>query len=69
MNAFSRGDDGAGLLPLQHRGRNLLRIGHVAETRLEDFDAGLFQPLLDLLLQMVGDCGRRSSEGDDVILV
>ena len=54
-DALARGDDGAGLLPLQHRGGDLGRVGQVADARLDHLDAGLDQPLLDLALQVIGD--------------
>jgi hypothetical protein len=54
-DALAGGDDGAGLLALQHRGGDLRRVGEVADARLEHLDAGLRQSLVDLALQVVGD--------------
>ena len=61
---LARGDDGAGLLALQHRGGDLGRIGEVADARLDDLDARLRQPLLDLLLQVRGDLAWSSPRSD-----
>ena len=54
-DALARRDDGAGLLALQHRLRDLRRVREVADARLDHFDARAREPLLDLVLQVLGD--------------
>ena len=44
-DALAGGDDGAGLLPLQHGRGDFRRVGEVADARFDHFDAGLDQPI------------------------
>ena len=49
-NTFARGDDGFGLLALQHGPRDFLCVGEVTQSRFHDFDAGLTCAFLNFLL-------------------
>ena len=62
-------DDGAGLLPLQHRRGDLRRVGEVADAGLEHLDAGLGQPILDLALQVLGDRGGVAAQRGVLVVV
>src|SRR5690606_3486159 len=68
-DAGAGGDDGAGLLPLQHRLGDLGRVGQMADAGLDDTDAGLVQPLLDLLGQVPGNLRCVAAQGDAAVLV
>src|SRR6185503_609457 len=50
-----RSDDRVRLLTLQHRLRDLGRVREMRDARLDDLHPGELAPLLDLLLQVLGD--------------
>jgi hypothetical protein len=50
-----RRHDGVGLLPAQHRLRDLRRVGQVTDPHLNDLHAGDHHTLSDLLGELGGD--------------
>ena len=66
---FARRDDRAGLLPLQHGGGDFCAYARWLKRASSTSTPAFSSRCCTSCLQMVGDRGRRSSQGDDVILV
>ena len=57
-------DDRVRLLAAEHRVGDLGGVREVADAGLDDLDAGLLQPVLDLGLELLGDLGRVGAQRD-----
>src|SRR5206468_3727250 len=66
---LSRGDDRRGLLSTEHRLRDLLGVGEMAYSRLDDLDPRLLEPLLDLLPEVLRDLSRAATERSLTLLM
>ena len=60
-NFFLRCDNGLGLLFLEHRGSNFLRIGQMGDFGFNDFDASFENTVLDRLTESFSHLNRTSS--------
>ena len=63
------GDDRARLLTLEHRLRDLGRVGQVADARLEHLDARLRQPILDFRLHVLRHRGGIAAQRHLILFV